>query len=89
MAVVKVPTVTDMALATVDIFFGSSSPMASMMCMSLIEISLKLPEISALFSMSMISLNNMTRRPFKTSSFFTPSPRLQFAVPVHSVHSRQ
>ena len=55
MAVVSVPTVTDTAFATVDMFLGSLMPMASMICMSLMEISLKLPVISARFSISSTS----------------------------------
>ncbi len=75
MAVVSVPTVTDTAFATVDMFLGSLMPMASMICMSLMEISLKLPVISARFSISSTSLNSITSRSFKSFSFsMHPSP---------------
>ena len=71
MAVVSVPTVTDMAFATVDMFLGSRMPIASIICISLMEISLKLPVISALCSISRISLKSITSRLFKSSSRFT------------------
>jgi hypothetical protein len=68
-AVVSVPTVTDTAFATVDMFLGSRMPTASMICMSLMEISLKLPVISARFSISSTSLNSITSRSFRSFSF--------------------
>lgn len=72
MAVVNVPTVTAMALATVDMFFGSLTPTASMICISLMEISLKLPVISARFSISSTSLNSITSRSLKSLSLSKP-----------------
>lgn len=48
-AIVSVPTVTESFLATKDIFRGSSMPIASMICISLLEISLNSPVRIAFF----------------------------------------
>ena len=69
-AIVNVPTVTERLLATADIFLGFPIPIASITCMSFTEISLYSEVISALSSISMISLNRFTKMSFTVSTEF-------------------
>ena len=77
---VTVPTVTESAFATADIFFFSCMPIASITCMSFTEISLYSEVISAFSSIPMISLNSFTSTSFTVSYEFVINASPSFFI---------
>ena len=67
MPTVSVPIVTPRALDMVPMVLGSPIPIASIMCISVTEISLNSSVIKAFSSIFIISLNNVTSIEFNDS----------------------